>query len=866
MVVWLVRFPGFLPMRYTNFDLTIHRRNVDGCYSLRSAAEFCGEVPDDWMELDQKSAEFTRLLNRINEADADDGDLVVFGKLLYAALFQSGNRGVERQLAQCQGRIHGKNAAVRIRLRIDDPRIAALPWELLYTPEKDRFLATSTETVLVRYLEMPTQVRTLDCGFPLKMLVVIPGGSGLDSAKEKTLLLRALKNLGNRVELVFLEGCVSVGDLDDALCRKKYHLVHFIGHGEFAESGASVFLNEPGDPEKQVAIDEVRFAQIFGNHQSIKLVVLNACEGATVSQVKPLAGVAPQLMRQGVPAVVAMQYSIFDDVAVEFSRSFYSVLLNGYSAGRIDVAMAQARNRLAITFPADRDIGAPVLFMRAPEGVLFSVPSTTILDRILERLWVPESRRRHEEATVLSLSSNVSQYRLQGEAKKADEEIEQLEVYKRKLKQRRLAMISTVAAGLIVFLMGWVGMFDNLFGLQSKMEMWAISVGNRLHPASFKADQIAIVAIGPDTESATNQGPWGGSWRDLHGDVLNKLAEGGARVAVFDISFHPNSEVADETTKFRDAIKNSITKGTSVIVGARLLDEQDDLKIEESLRDEVTGIGTICLDLSQGLFRRIPAIILRDGSVASQALCISAVAAMEKAPKDSITIPVPDSDAVQSGAVNWMKVGKHRLWFSNTNKVTDIDSDSSCQVCHLGDWELKITVTLSPLTTLRSQTLRTFYETVLGMSPDDLKRQFGGKIVIIGDQSGRDPKHVRTATGTETRHGVEIHADAINTILSNTAYHRVGPLGTALLMVGLAGIGAWSGWRYASKSARFRRAVKWILVLIYLFMVLALICGVRVILDPVVGSVSLWISFWLGQHLKNTQNHEQIISTSPNRT
>jgi len=45
-------------------------------------------------------------------------------------------------------------------------------------------------------------------------------------------------------------------------------------------------------------------------------VILNACQSSASSSTQPMVGLAPNLVRRGLPAVVAMQYSIYDDTAV----------------------------------------------------------------------------------------------------------------------------------------------------------------------------------------------------------------------------------------------------------------------------------------------------------------------------------------------------------------------------------------------------------------------------------------------------------------------------------------------------------------------------------------------------------------------
>src|SRR4029077_5893738 len=69
---------------------------------------------------------------------------------------------------------------LRIRLRLTDvPELADLPWEFLYDAAQNHFLTTSTETPLVRYLDLPQRVAPLRASLPLRVLVVIAGPRNL---------------------------------------------------------------------------------------------------------------------------------------------------------------------------------------------------------------------------------------------------------------------------------------------------------------------------------------------------------------------------------------------------------------------------------------------------------------------------------------------------------------------------------------------------------------------------------------------------------------------------------------------------------------------------------------------------------------
>src|SRR5690606_25792874 len=85
-------------------------------------------------------------------------------------------------------------------------------------------------------------------------------------------------------------------------------------------------------------------AQLTHNHEFLRLAYLNTCKGAVADYNDVFAGVAQTLVRQGIPAVIAMQDEITDEAAVEIARTFYTALALGRS---VDGALVHARIALS---------------------------------------------------------------------------------------------------------------------------------------------------------------------------------------------------------------------------------------------------------------------------------------------------------------------------------------------------------------------------------------------------------------------------------------------------------------------------------------------------------------------------------------
>jgi hypothetical protein len=100
------------------------------------------------------------------------------------------------------------------------------------------------------------------------------------------------------------------------------------------------------------------------------MIWLNSCSGAAGSASAPLQSTAAELVRAGVPAVIANQLPISDSAATQLARSFYRALAEGLP---VDWALSEARAMLGLSLFEALEWATPVLFMRAPDGVLFTL-------------------------------------------------------------------------------------------------------------------------------------------------------------------------------------------------------------------------------------------------------------------------------------------------------------------------------------------------------------------------------------------------------------------------------------------------------------------------------------------------------------
>jgi hypothetical protein len=267
-----------------------------------------------------------------------------------------------------------QNKGLRIKLRFQTPAMAALPWEFLYDPRQAEHICLSINTPVVRYLEMQQSPQALAIKPPLNILCMVVSPRDLphlEVEKERERIENALKNLQTKgvVNLTWMKG-QTWRDLQRVVRTGVWHVFHFIGHGGFdrqSDEGLIVLADDNGNAHRFGAIE---LARLLADHRSLRLVVLNSCEGATGSENDIFSSTASILLRRGLSAVLAMQYEITDRAAIEFARTFYESLSDGFP---VDTCVTEARKSISLSVANSVEWGTPVLYMRAPDGKLFSI-------------------------------------------------------------------------------------------------------------------------------------------------------------------------------------------------------------------------------------------------------------------------------------------------------------------------------------------------------------------------------------------------------------------------------------------------------------------------------------------------------------
>jgi hypothetical protein len=304
-------------------------------------------------------AETTTRSAQLGEPAAGGGQLAAtaFGSALFASLFTGAARSrydATRALAARD------RQGVRVRLRVHDPALAALPWELLYDPERGEFLALSQSSPVVRGVAQRQPQAPFAVDGPLRILALAASPASLrslDIVAERARLEQAVALTDGAVELVWVAGA-TWRDLQDSLLRGPWHVFHFIGHGYYDDIDNDFALVLADAQNQAQLLGSAAAARLVADHPSLRLVVLNACQGAQAGA--SYVSLAQLLAERGVPAVLAMQYPIGEAAALEFARTFYTALA---LRRPVDVATSEARKAMSVAASATWEWATPVLFL-----------------------------------------------------------------------------------------------------------------------------------------------------------------------------------------------------------------------------------------------------------------------------------------------------------------------------------------------------------------------------------------------------------------------------------------------------------------------------------------------------------------------
>lgn len=351
-----------------------------------------------------------------------EGRMAEVGKALFDSIFQD-----DRNAGDFWARIRDRLHETRIEISTSVQDAAAIPWELLRDSKTEQVLAlTAREFVRVQSETACTaEVPQADQAGPVRVLLVICRPGGEDDVGFRSVARNLVKGLTDqgrarvRLDLLRPPTFEQLAKVLEAAkeAGRPYHVVHFDGHGLYADTAGLQALEGQGGSFNPNRLDAsgvgahgyLAFEKTGGAKgidpvggtklgallfkSRVPVLVLNACRSAHADSVGPEDGsddagqtaaptgnsqmvraygsLAQEVVDQGVAGVVAMRYNVYVVTAAQFVGELYDSLANGRTLGR---AVARARCNLADNparhvhqDPIDlQDWPVPVIYEAAP--------------------------------------------------------------------------------------------------------------------------------------------------------------------------------------------------------------------------------------------------------------------------------------------------------------------------------------------------------------------------------------------------------------------------------------------------------------------------------------------------------------------
>lgn len=353
-------------------------------------------LPLERWELDEALANvsYRQQTRKIAAVSRGVGDPVIgVGERLFSALID------RTPLSKIYQENRSANVGTRLRLVMDDPAVAAIPWELMFDPYRSDFLALSDSLpIVVRQWQMTNPPEPLAPPV-LQVLVLVAEVVEMDAEGEIQELQRIAAN-SQHLELS-IHRDVSQSQFFERIKDESFHVLHFIGtgvednspngnawgnpdayqYGRSSGYGGRTPQQEPAQrlvlmPDEssgpqispnwqEQSIDADTIASALAQKEDLQLLFLSGCDSNVLAR---------ELSAKAVPQTLGIRGTVSSAACTALARGFYSALVQG---APLEVAVTQARQMVDRTLPGSREWGLAQLYMRSPEGLRIDPSAST---------------------------------------------------------------------------------------------------------------------------------------------------------------------------------------------------------------------------------------------------------------------------------------------------------------------------------------------------------------------------------------------------------------------------------------------------------------------------------------------------------
>lgn len=306
--------------------------------------------------------------------------LRVAGSQLFRALPETAQDRLHQ--AQSIARRNGKSVEIILAFEASARPLLSLPWELLHNPEGRYFYALRGGGI-TRQLWLPSAPGAVPASCPHALLGVWAEPQGMESLAVRE---NYRPSPEAQDEFVWISGKDTLGQLRQHLTEEPHDGLHIVAHGRSGENWSDFSLAFVAENGHVHWISPDQLAVCLSDYPQLRFVYLDVC-ASTVSGAKDdgdylPGGLASALIGMGIPAVVAMQEQISQEVAGHFADTFYDELSRGMS---LPQAMTSARRAARISLDDPIQWSIPALYM-AQQPLDERDAGLRIVDEVLNRV------------------------------------------------------------------------------------------------------------------------------------------------------------------------------------------------------------------------------------------------------------------------------------------------------------------------------------------------------------------------------------------------------------------------------------------------------------------------------------------------
>jgi hypothetical protein len=344
----------------------------------------------------------------------DDTPLVKLGREIAEILPETVCRSIVNAVQRAQRRQRGLRLVLEVTPDPQAQALLAIPWELMVLPLSrgaltdmggEGFLLLNEDISLVRQVQRVGHNTTPALTAPLSVQAFVAeplGESHIEAASTQAAIAQVLSP--EVLADCWYDGPDTLHVLKTRLRTAQPAVLHILCHGKQSNAGVvprnDLFFVHADGKVQRVSAGDLAPALTLA---PVQLVILQACDSGITATAYPaddgdlhneqeraaLESVALALVRQGVPAVVAMQGLVEQVAAGAFAKAFYGELRAGQS---LDQAVAVGR--IAMRTPENLiDWSLPVVYQGSgqPERV---PPFARFADRLFGSIGENQSTAR----------------------------------------------------------------------------------------------------------------------------------------------------------------------------------------------------------------------------------------------------------------------------------------------------------------------------------------------------------------------------------------------------------------------------------------------------------------------------------------